>query len=91
MEFGPNVYGIGRAARYYFRKHPSELTVTEGLFIAALKPAPWQGEWFKRKGASPAEGFWFRRMSKLMRRLYRGGVITEIELTQLSPYSVSFP
>jgi hypothetical protein len=90
VEFGPNIYGIVRASRYYFSKRPSELTVTEGLFVAALKPAPWQGEWFRRKGASPGEGFWFRRMGKLMRRLHRAGVVSQAELIELSPYVVTF-
>jgi hypothetical protein len=90
VEFGPNVYGIRRAARYYFGKHPSQLTKVEGLFIAALKPAPWQGEWFKRLGMSPDEGFWFRRMEKLMRRLLRAGVVTQQEFEDESPYVVFF-
>ena len=90
VEFGPNVYGIRRAARYYFGKSPSKLTKVEGLFIAALKPAPWQGEWFKRLGMSPDEGFWFRRMEKLMQRLYRAGVVTEQELEDESPFVVFF-
>jgi membrane peptidoglycan carboxypeptidase len=90
VEFGPNVYGIRRAAQYYFGKSPSKLTKVEGLFIAALKPAPWQGEWFKRLGMSPDEGFWFRRMEKLMQRMVRAGVVTEQELADESPFVVFF-
>ena len=37
---GPNVYGIGEAARHYFGKYPSELSVGEGIFLANIVPKP---------------------------------------------------
>ncbi|HTM98611.1 MAG TPA: biosynthetic peptidoglycan transglycosylase [Pedobacter sp.] len=40
IEMGPNVYGIGEAARHYFGKHPSELSVGEGIFLANIVPKP---------------------------------------------------
>ncbi len=40
IEMGPNVYGIGEAARYYFGKSPSELSVGEGIFLANIVPKP---------------------------------------------------
>lgn len=40
IEMGPNVYGIGEASRYYFGKHPSELSVGEGIFLANIVPKP---------------------------------------------------
>jgi hypothetical protein len=40
IEMGPNVYGIGEAARHYFGKHPSELSVGEGIFLANIVPRP---------------------------------------------------
>lgn len=40
IEMGPNVYGIGEAAQHYFGKHPSELTVGEGIFLASIVPRP---------------------------------------------------
>ena len=40
IEMGPNVYGIGEAARYYFGKQPSELSVGEGIFLANIVPKP---------------------------------------------------
>lgn len=40
IEMGPNVYGIGEAARHYFNKHPSELSVGEGIFLANIVPRP---------------------------------------------------
>ncbi|SFH10067.1 transglycosylase domain-containing protein [Pedobacter insulae] len=40
IEMGPNVYGIGEAASHYFGKHPSELSVGEGIFLANIVPRP---------------------------------------------------
>jgi len=40
IEWGPNVYGIGEAARFYFNKKPSELTLQESLFLSSIIPRP---------------------------------------------------
>ena len=43
IEWGRNVYGIGEAARYYFGKHPSQLEIGEGIFLASIVPRPKAG------------------------------------------------
>lgn len=40
IEWGPNVYGIGEASRYYFQKTPAELTLNECLYLARIIPSP---------------------------------------------------
>lgn len=40
IEWGHNVYGIGEASRYYFDKHPSELTLGESIYLASIVPRP---------------------------------------------------
>ncbi|MFP9114870.1 transglycosylase domain-containing protein [Flavobacterium sp. RHBU_3] len=40
IEWGPDVYGIGEASRYYFDKHPSELTLDECVYLASIIPSP---------------------------------------------------
>lgn len=40
IEWGPDVYGIGEAAPFYFKKKPAQLTLEESLFLAALVPSP---------------------------------------------------
>lgn len=42
VEFGPQVFGIGKASRFYFNKPPSQLTAAEGAFLAFLLPSPTQ-------------------------------------------------
>jgi len=43
IEWGPNVYGIGEACEYYFKKRPSELSIQESIFLAMIIPRP---KWF---------------------------------------------
>ncbi|MBL0046825.1 MAG: transglycosylase domain-containing protein [Bacteroidetes bacterium] len=40
IEWGPNVYGIGEASRFYFEKKPSELSLAESIFLAMIVPRP---------------------------------------------------
>jgi hypothetical protein len=40
IEWGPNIYGIGEAAQFYFQKYPSELTLNECLYLANIVPSP---------------------------------------------------
>ncbi len=40
IEWGPNVYGIGEAAQFYFLKKPIDLSLKECLFLATIVPKP---------------------------------------------------
>lgn len=40
IEWGPGVYGIGPAARFYFNKPATALTPEESIFLATLVPSP---------------------------------------------------
>ncbi len=44
IEWGPMVYGANEAARFYFNKDASKLTLAESLFLANLIPHP---KWFR--------------------------------------------
>ena len=39
VEFGPYVYGIGAAAKYYFNSTPRKLNAAQGAFLAILMPS----------------------------------------------------
>ena len=45
IEWGPNVYGIGEAAHFYFQKKPADLTLKECLFLATIVPKPKKFMW----------------------------------------------
>lgn len=40
IEWGPNVYGIGEAAAFYFQKKPADLNLNECLYLATIVPKP---------------------------------------------------
>lgn len=44
IEWGPMVYGACEAARFYFDKEPSDLTISESIFLASIIPKP---KWFR--------------------------------------------
>ncbi|MCF8253583.1 MAG: transglycosylase domain-containing protein [Bacteroidia bacterium] len=45
IEWGPNIYGIGEASRFYFRKAPIDLTLSESMFLATIVPGPKHFMW----------------------------------------------
>ena len=45
IEWGPNVYGIGEAAHFYFQKKPIDLSLKECLFLATIVPKPKKFMW----------------------------------------------
>jgi hypothetical protein len=40
IEWGPNIYGVKEASRFYFNKLPSQLDLREGIFLASIVPRP---------------------------------------------------
>lgn len=63
IEWGPDIYGVGEASRFYFDKHPSALSLNECLFLANIIPRPkgfmWQfgGDGNLRKSAIQKQDF----------------------------------
>ncbi|MCK6611451.1 MAG: transglycosylase domain-containing protein [Bacteroidia bacterium] len=55
IEWGPNVYGIGEASKYYFRKKPADLTLSECLYLATIIPRPKGFMWRFNKDGSPKD------------------------------------
>ncbi len=40
IEWGPGIYGIAEASRFYFHKEPINLTINESIFLASIIPSP---------------------------------------------------
>lgn len=40
VEFGPDIYGIGKASEHYFSKNPVSLTLSQSLFLSSVLPRP---------------------------------------------------
>lgn len=70
IEWGKNVYGIGEAARYYFDKHPSQLTLGESIYLASIVPRPKSSLYFFEGDGSLRTSLrgYFRLIGGLMTR-----------------------
>lgn len=88
IEFGPDVYGIGAAAQYYFQKPASALSPREAVFLAMLKPAPQRGAAYRKRGYTPTNPWWVARAETLMQRLVENGQITAAKAEAERPYAL---
>lgn len=70
IEWGRNVYGAGEAARYYFGKSASDLTLGESLFLAYVVPSPKRALTHFQPDGSLRVGLrgWFRFVGRIMTR-----------------------
>jgi membrane peptidoglycan carboxypeptidase len=75
IEWGPDVYGIGEASRFYFQKNPKDLTLNECLFLANVIPSP-KKFMYQFDGEGNLKSFAKRRDQQLTRLLFRRGWIT---------------
>lgn len=69
VEMGPNLYGIGAAAKHYFDKEANRLEPEEAFYLASILPHP-------RKAIPPASGG-LERTRSLMRTLADRGFISD--------------
>lgn len=90
IEWGPNVYGIGEAAHYYFQKHPSQLTLDECLYLANIIPSPKRFMYqFNTEGN--LRPFALNRDDQLINLMMRRGLITAEDTLNRLPIMVSGP
>ncbi len=40
VEFGPNIYGVGKAAKFFFNKSARDLSIRESTYLATILPNP---------------------------------------------------
>lgn len=55
VEFGPGIYGIGPASRYFFGVEPRDLTILQAAYLATLLPAPVPRFAIFQRGVVPME------------------------------------
>jgi len=49
IEWGPNIYGVNEACRYYFDKDPKDVTLDEAIYLASIIPRPKKVKWLFEK------------------------------------------
>ncbi len=80
IEWGPGIYGARAAARYYFGKHPSELTIPEAAFLAAIIPNPRRFAREVRLGWIPDHIF--SKMQRIIEKMHKLDYITAGEMNR---------
>jgi hypothetical protein len=76
IEWGPDIYGANEAARFYFRKDASKLTLAESIFLASIIPRP---KWFKY---SFDENGHLRTSAQDFLKLLSGKMLKKEQITQ---------
>ncbi len=64
IEYGPDIYGVKHAARFYFNKHVQQLDPLEVAFIMGLKPYPSKG--YQQWEAGALKPWWVRRVKHVL-------------------------
>ncbi|MBR4985780.1 MAG: transglycosylase domain-containing protein [Proteobacteria bacterium] len=67
IEFGPEIYGIEEAAKYYFGKRSRALSLKESAFLMAIIPSPRRGAYYRSSpkldnGIQKTMSFYIREM-----------------------------
>ncbi len=87
IEYGPGIYGIGPAARYYFAKRASDLSLGQALYIASILPNP-ERQHFDKDGRVSAA--WTKYLQRLMVIGKKIGRVTDEQLTAGLAEQVAF-
>lgn len=84
IEWGPNIYGIGEAAEFYFQKKPADLNVQECLFLATIIPKPKKFMWqFDQQGLQ--KSYATKHQAFLRNLMFRRGLLLPEDTLGISP------
>ena len=84
VQFGPEIFGIRKAARFYFKKTPQELNATEAAFLAFLLPNPDKySSSFRKKQLTK---FARAQIAEILKRMMKFKKISEDEYTTSLAY-----
>jgi len=77
-EWGPEVYGVGEAARFWFGKDARALTARESAFLATVVPSPRRFHArLHRSGITP---WWNARIDDVLTKMRVQNQLTDVEL-----------
>jgi hypothetical protein len=79
VEFGPMIYGVGPAARYYFEGSAADLSLGQALYIASIMPNPKVQHFGSGGAVAPA---WMAYLHKLMQIARDRNHISDEELDE---------
>ena len=87
IEWGPNIYGINEACRYYFDKDPKDVTLDEAIYLASIIPRPKKVKWlFERDGS--LKSFMEQDFNFVATKMVQRGMISQDQFNTLT-YNVN--
>lgn len=89
IELGPDIFGVGEAADFYFGKKPSELNLKESLFLVNLMPSPVERAAAFCRRHEPTGNF-TRLMDDLLDRMRSLDIISAAELASARSTKILF-
>lgn len=90
IEWGPNVYGIGEAAGFYFQKRPIDLSLNECLFLATIIPKP-KGFMSQFDAQHQLKSYAKKQNDFLTKLMLRRNIITPTDTIGLFPVALIGP
>lgn len=88
IEWGPDLYGLGPAARKYFGRAPDELDLVDCLFLVSLIPAPRIYVREFRRGRISRN--WRKRLEFYARKMVERGKIAQADYDRARPFEPIF-
>ncbi|MDX9723135.1 MAG: biosynthetic peptidoglycan transglycosylase, partial [Myxococcota bacterium] len=86
IEFGPDVYGVVQASRFYFDTTPERLSPLQAAYLASLKVAPRHGGKFYLRGFPQGGRWWNKRQKYILVVLAENGYISPAEVLASYPW-----
>jgi Transglycosylase len=90
IEFGPDLFGIGRAARHYFGKSAKDLAPQEAAFFSSILPNPKRRYVQYCHAAGTLDAKWDAYVKRIMRRSHERGRLTDAEFQLATTTPVKF-
>jgi membrane peptidoglycan carboxypeptidase len=90
IEFGPGIYGIGRAARHYFGKSAKDLEPQEAAWFSSILPNPKRRYVQYCHANGMLDSKWDAYIKRIMRRMHERGRLTDEEFATATATPLRF-
>ncbi len=85
IEWGPDVFGIGEAAEFYFRRKPKDIIPAEAIFLAMIIPRPRKFYYFFQTDSDSLKPYVKSYYEKVGSFMVKHGVLYEWQYRDLFP------
>ena len=90
IEFGPGIYGIGRAAHHYFGKAAHDLTPRESAYFSSILPNPKRRYVQFCHANGQVDAKWDSYLKRILRRMHERGRLTAEEFKEAMAQPLAF-